>query len=105
MKNPLNKENVSAVIKKFFKGEFDSHEFIEKFASEFEADYIDMLCEHKGDDAFRKVHSKIGAFLRDNSDALEICKKQEDGNCTGKVSSENIFGNFNDVQKWKNCSK
>ena len=74
--------------------EFNSHDFIKKFAKRFEGDYIDFLNNYKGQDAFRTVHSQIAKFLADNEADLNICKTQ-------KVRSENVFGEMDEIQGWK----
>ena len=73
---------------------FSSHKFIEMFAQTFESEYIDFLNEYKGKGAFRKVHSQIGKFLRENENYFKI-------KGTGKKGSENIFGNIDNVESWE----
>jgi predicted glycoside hydrolase/deacetylase ChbG (UPF0249 family) len=73
--------------------EFNSHDFIKRFAKKFETDYIDFLNSYKGQDAFRTVHSQIAKFLADNEVSLNIHK-------TKKVKSENVFGELDLIQGW-----
>jgi hypothetical protein len=83
------------VIRKMDKS-FDSHKFIEQFSTDYEADYVAMLCEHKGSDngIFKTVHARIAGFLSKNSTALNIRKD-------GRISSKNIKGYKSENQKWK----
>ncbi|HAN79706.1 MAG TPA: hypothetical protein DCQ31_19065 [Bacteroidales bacterium] len=74
--------------------EFNSHDFIMKFAKQFEKDYILFLYAYKGNEAFRNVHSQIARFLSENSALLGICK-------THKVKSQNVFGEIDEIQAWK----
>lgn len=73
--------------------EFTSHDFLKKFAKNFERDYILFLDYYKDRDAFQIVHSQIGRFLSENAGDLNIKK-------TKKVPSENIFGEIDDIQEW-----
>jgi hypothetical protein len=73
---------------------FNSHEFIEKFASTFETEYIDFLNEYKRKGAFQKVHSQIGKFLKVNENYFKISG-------IDKKNSKNIFGNIDGVELWK----
>ena len=72
---------------------FNSHDFIEKFAKEFEPNYIDFLQQYRGSGAFLTVHSQIAKFLSENSESLEILK-------TEKVRNKNIFGDDDEIQGW-----
>lgn len=82
------------IIKKLAK-EFSSHTFIETYACYHEEEYIDMLHAHKNNHAFQTVHSKIGRFLSDNQEALNIEKLHRKENL-------NVFGHETEVQFWKN---
>ena len=74
-------------------GDFTSHKFIEKYAKEYEKEYIEMLYEKRENQAFQTVHAQLAHFLSKNKSELNI--KNE-----GKTPSENIFGNINNVEKW-----
>ena len=75
--------------------EFSSHDFIEKFAQQYETDYIEMLVKHqRTGNAFRKVHSIIALYLSRNMPTLHIVK-------TEKKPSKNVFGNEDIIQWWK----
>lgn len=76
------------------KTEFNSHDFIKKFAKRFEGNYIDFLNNYRGQDAFRTVHSQIAKFLAENESILNIRKTQ-------KVKSENVFGEMDEIQGWR----
>ena len=73
---------------------FSSHEFIEGYAYHHEEEYINMLCEHKGDKAFQKVHAQLARFLIEHKDELRILKMPRKG-------SVNVFGNITEVQFWQ----
>ncbi len=103
LKNQDFGNKAKSVIKKFFEKEFSSHEFLEKFAWEYEKDYIEILynfSKGKETDIFRIAHSQIGAYLRDNSDKLGI-RKVKDKYTSIKKQSKNIFKNINKVQVWE----
>ncbi len=58
---------------------FSSHKFIDKYIEKFESEYIDLLVEEKEKqasknptDIFRKVHSQIAIYLRNNQEDLGI---------------------------------
>lgn len=77
------------------KSKFSSHDFIEKFAQKYEADYIDMLVEYKkSGQAFQSVHSIIAKFISKNMKKFGISKSRKD-------VSENVFGSLNYIQWWK----
>lgn len=72
--------------------EFSSHDFIEKFAQQFEDDYIEMLVNYqKTGTAFQTVHSMIAKHLSQNMPALNIEKIPRKG-------SENVFGSIDVIQ-------
>ena len=73
---------------------FNSHDFLKKFAKRFEGDYINLLHEHTGNEAFRTVHSQIARYLSENSATFQILK-------TRRVNSENIFGEIDEIQEWQ----
>lgn len=73
---------------------FSSHDFIEKFSQKYESEYIDMLAEYKGRNAFKTVHSQIAKFLSLNMDKLGI--EKDDRN-----PSEHVFGDKDIIQWWK----
>lgn len=94
----LTKEQAKFIIqelKKDLKEEFNSHEFIEKYAYHYEEEYIDLLYDHKKNHAFQTVHRQIGSFLSNNTEYLCIEK-------TMKKKNLNIFGHETEVQFWKN---
>jgi hypothetical protein len=76
--------------------EFDSHDFIEQFLTDYEKEYVELLSDNINSDngIFRTVHAQIGRYLSDNVPTLEIEK-------TGKVQSTNIKGNKSKNQGWK----
>lgn len=74
--------------------EFNSHDFIKRFAKRFESEYISFLNQYSGQDAFRTVNSQIAKFLSDNELKLNIQK-------TKRVTSENIFGEMDLIQGWR----
>jgi hypothetical protein len=90
-----NKTQLSIIISEL-SHEFNSHEFIRKFSKHFESEYVEFLYDYKGKDPFRKVHSQIAKFLSENKSDLKICK-------TGKVPSQNIFGETDEIEGWKKC--
>ncbi len=73
--------------------EFNSHQFIEKFAYNYERVYITWLYNNIDKRAFQTVHSQIARFLSENKEALHIAKINRDDNV-------NVFGNKTDVQFW-----
>lgn len=81
-------------LKEKSKDEFNSHEFIEKYAYHYEEEYIDLLYDHKKNHAFQTVHRQIGHFLSKNMEALSIEK-------TMRKENLNIFGHETEVQFWK----
>jgi hypothetical protein len=75
--------------------EFSSHDFIEKLTEKYEAQYIEMLVEHKNSGkSFQTVHRLIAKHLSDNTVSLGIVK-------TEKKESENVRGNLDIIQWWK----
>jgi len=76
--------------------EFNSHDFLKKFAKKYEKDYVEFLSDFKKNSPFQKVHSQIARFLSKNRKELNICK-------TKKVPSENVFGEIDEIQGWKKC--
>lgn len=75
--------------------EFNSHDFILKFAHNFQLEYIELLNECKNfKNPFHECHKQIGKWLSKNEALLKIESK-------GKVSSVNIFGETNNVEEWK----
>lgn len=90
-------ENEVKEALKQMENKFSSHDFIKKFSSMFQKKYIELLYNYKNEnEPFQVVHSQIGRFLERNAQLLEIKKTK-----TEKSSSENIFGNINDVQEWE----
>jgi len=76
--------------------EFNSHDFLKKFAKKFESDYVKFLNNYKENSPFQTVHSQIALFLSENAEDLNICK-------TKKVPSETVFGEIDEIQGWKKC--
>lgn len=74
---------------------FSSHDFIEKFSKKYKSEYIGMLVEYKGQNAFQTVHSQIAKFLSLNKKTFEIEKDERN-------SSENVFGDRDVIQWWIN---
>ena len=74
--------------------EFTSHDFLKKFAKEYEEHYIDFLYSYRGTGAFQTVHSQIALFLSENEKSLGIFK-------TNKEKSKNIFGEEDYIQGWR----
>ena len=74
--------------------EFSSHDFIEKFSQQYEADYIEMLVKYKNSGhAFQTVHSMIALYLSKNMALFNIDKTQKKG-------SENVHGEIDNIQWW-----
>ncbi len=92
LNNNLNE--VRSVIENEMDIEFNSHQFIERFAYNNEAIYISWLNKSIGKGAFQTVHSQIAKFLSQNKEVLRISKNGRDG-------SINVFGNTTSVQFWK----
>lgn len=77
------------------KAEFSSHDFIKKFAQQFQEKYIDMLYEYKETGhAFQSLHAQIAKHLSENMLLFEIQKSEKKG-------SEDIFGDIVEIQWWK----
>jgi len=75
--------------------EFNSHDFILKFAHNFQLEYIELLNEYKNsNNPFHECHKQIGKWLSINKLLLNIKSK-------GRVSSVNIFGETNSVEEWE----
>ncbi len=77
--------------------EFNSHQFIEKFAYNYEALYITWLYDNIDKRAFQTVHSQMARFLSENKGVLGIIKSPREDNL-------NVFGNNTDVQFWERKS-
>ena len=77
------------------KVDFSSHDFIEKLAQRYEADYIEMLVNYQGTgNSFQTVHSIIARYLSLNKTTLGIVK-------TKPKPSENVFGSDDLIQWWR----
>ncbi len=75
--------------------DFSSHDFLEKFAEQYESEYIDMLVNYQNTGrAFQTVHSMIAKYLSQNMTTFHIDKTSRDG-------SENVFGTIDFIQWWK----
>jgi len=90
----LNLANVKMRIIDQMDNSFNSHDFIESFAEQYETEYIDFLDQYKGNKAFQTVHSQIGKFLKEHENELGIVG-------SGKTDNKNVFGNLNGIEKWK----
>ena len=74
--------------------EFDSNDFIEKYMSLFERDYVNALVEKiECNHIFRTVNASIGRFLTDNQKELRIAKNE-------RKTSNNVKGNDSENQGW-----
>ena len=73
--NQFMNENLGVIkdeiIKNIPNPDFDSHEFIRRFAKKFEISYIEFLGSYKLE-PFRNVHAQIGRFLSEHQELLEI---------------------------------
>ena len=75
--------------------EFDSHDFIEKYLTVFERDYVNMLINNiDSTTIFRTVNATIGRFLSNNQETLNIRK-------ITRTDSQNVRGNVTDNQYWR----
>ena len=75
--------------------EFDSHDFIEKYLTVFERDYVNMLINNiDSTTIFRTVNATIGRFLSNNQETLNIRK-------ITRTDSRNVRGNVTDNQYWR----
>lgn len=72
--------------------EFDSHDFIKRFARRFETDYIDFLSQYQTE-PFKTVHAQIAKFLSENDNQLKI-------QSIGQIHSENVFGDKTINENW-----
>ena len=74
--------------------EFDSHSFIQTYQTDFEFDYLqDLFACIKSKNVIQDCHSKIGRFLRQHEQELNI-----KGDV--KEPSSNIHGNKTNCEKW-----
>ncbi len=93
--NQFMKREIEIIKEKIIKNlphEFDSHDFIRRFAKVYEVDYILFLGKYKLE-PFRKVHAQIGEFLVRNQIVLSIREN-------GVTESPNIFGLETPNEKW-----
>ena len=91
-------QGIIDIISKF-NSEFSSHDFIEKFAQKYEADFIDMLLLYKNKGkAFQTVHSSIARYLSKNKEIFSIAKTERKG-------SEHVFGSIDKIQWWERIPK
>lgn len=75
--------------------EFDSHDFVEKYLTVFERDYVTMLIGNiDNSEIFRVTNASIGRFLSDNHGILHIEKAP-------RTNSQNVRGNITDNQNWR----
>ena len=80
------------IAKNFPNKDFDSHDFIARFAKEFEPAYVGFLGNYEKN-AHRTVHAQIARYLSGNSDALLLRKN-------GKVKSKSVFAYEVANQHW-----
>ncbi len=71
---------------------FNSHDFIQKFAKQFERNYVEFLHAYE-EEAFRIVDSQIAKYLSEHEEYFGIAKSR-------KVKSKNIFGETDEIQEW-----
>jgi len=94
--NQFMNENLGVIkdeiIKNIPNPDFDSHEFIRRFAKKFEISYIEFLGSYKLE-PFRNVHAQIGRFLSEHQELLEIKD-------FGTTQSPNIFGIESTNERW-----
>lgn len=91
----LNLSQIQQKVLAVLPPNFDSHDFILKFAHNFQLEYIELLDEYKKfNNPFQECHKQIGKWLSINNLLLNIKSK-------GQVSSKNIFGETNSVEKWE----
>lgn len=93
------KANIDVVIAIIDKldDEFDSHDFIPKFAERFEQEYVRLLYKYINSSPFTTLHSQIAQSLGKNQDALGISKVDD-----GRVhESNNIFNNITPCALWR----
>lgn len=93
----IDKAGTNAKIIKNLDDVFNSHDFIRKFSKRFEKEYVGYLTAYsakKNKGIFRTVHGIIAKHLSKNSSLYKIKKN-------GKVISQNIFGDKEQIQNWK----
>lgn len=73
---------------------FNSHDFIEKVAHEFEGEYIDYLNHYRGKGAFRTVHGQIARHLSVHASNFQVKK-------LSRAASETVFGTEDIIQEWQ----
>ena len=84
------------VISKIEEYEFDTHTFIEKYAHDYEFEYLqDVFNCTKAKNIFRECHRKIGKFLKYNQTAIGISDLEK------KAKSKSIFGNKVPNEVWR----
>ncbi|MBQ7742458.1 MAG: hypothetical protein IJT90_06010 [Bacteroidaceae bacterium] len=78
------------------KNHFSSHDFIKKFAENYEHEYIAMLWEKRDTThPFQIVHSQIGLDLERMQNCCDVHFTKD-----SRIYSENIFGKKDEVQSW-----
>lgn len=103
MKDTINEYLTSNSIKvnliiQGLDAEFTSHEFIQRFAQEYEEDYIEFLYAYKKQNAFQTVHAQIARHLSIGSKSgsgIYPIEKTDD------ARSQNVFGAVSPNQGWK----
>ena len=76
------------------KDDFNSYDFIQKFARRFEVEYVSMLSLYD-EEPFRKVNAQIARFLSNNENRLNIVKQNN------KTIYTNILGEETKCEMWK----
>lgn len=74
--------------------DFNSYDFIQKFARRFEVEYVSMLSLYD-DEPFRKVNAQIAQFLSNNENRLNIIKQHS------KTTYTNILGEETKCEMWR----
>jgi hypothetical protein len=86
--------HAESIIKKMG-AEFDSHDFIEQFLTDYEKEYVELLYENISvKEIFKTVHAQIGRYLSDNARELGIEK-------TERMLTTTIRGREAENQGWK----
>ncbi|MDR0605750.1 MAG: hypothetical protein LBG80_15765 [Bacteroidales bacterium] len=91
-----NMDGIKEIIGQL-KRNFDSHDFIKRFAKKYQKEYMSFLSQYTID-LFEKVHQQIGRFLAVNQTLLGIQSK-------GRTKSENIFGEVTENEMWQKINK
>lgn len=90
-------QNAESIIR-YLPAKFNTHEFIWKFADEYEAEYAEMLlCAQTNEKAraFQRLHSQMGVYLATRTKELGIVKlneKESDFNLAGRMGKSQTWG-------------